>query len=231
MSSASWPTLSSTKIVGDYDARLDYGVPSGLMGLLQIQGGKSGSRVIVLPGGHIRGLAQLWDALEPRAITMDGCTLWLYTALVITITMDGCSRALSPLNRWTLSLCEPSMSLVAGWWNRRHEGFGNFEGRDLYNWTELAEGMHSNSRSKSKNFHGIDEMTMIQEVHWNCYLVNLYADCSSANISWKNQKEAWYKSITTRGQLINGDNTRRCAACQLYRKTWRIINNCWHHMT
>ena len=25
--------------------------------------------------------------------------------------------------------------------------------------------MHSNSRSKSKNFHGIDEMTMIQEVH------------------------------------------------------------------
>ena len=82
MSSASWPTLSSTKIVGDYDAGLDYGVPSGLMGLLQIQGGKSGSRVIVLPGGHIRGLAQLWDALEPRAITM-----------------DGCSRALSPLNR------------------------------------------------------------------------------------------------------------------------------------
>ena len=86
-------------------------------------------------------------------------------------------------------------------------------------------------RSKSKNFHGIDEMTMIQEVHRNCYLINLYADCSSANISWKNQKEAWYKSITTRGQLINGDNTRRCAACQLYRKTWRIINNCWHHMT
>ena len=75
MSSASWPTLSSTKIVGDYDARLDYGVPSGLMGLLQIQGGKSGSSVIVLPGGHIRGLAQLWDALEPRAITMDGCTV------------------------------------------------------------------------------------------------------------------------------------------------------------
>ena len=75
MSSASWPTLSSTKIVGDYDAGLDYGVPSGLMGLLQIQGGKSGSRVIVLPGGHIRGPAQLWDALEPRAITMDGCTV------------------------------------------------------------------------------------------------------------------------------------------------------------
>ena len=63
------------QIVGDYDAGLDYGVPSGLMGLLQIQGGKSGSRVIVLPGGHIRGLAQLWDALEPRAITMDGCTV------------------------------------------------------------------------------------------------------------------------------------------------------------
>ena len=179
----------------------------------------------------IRGLAQLWDAPEPRAITMDGCTLLLYTALEITITMDGCSRALSPLNRWTLSLCEPSMSLVAGWWNGRHEGFGNFEGGDLYNWTELAKGMHSNRRSKSKHFHGNDEMTMIQEIHWNCYLANLYADCSSANISWKNQNEAWYKSITTRGQLINCDNTRRCAACQLYRKTWRIINNCWHHMT
>ena len=123
-----------------------------------------------------------------------------------------------------VSLCEPSMSLVAG---GRHGGFGNFEGRDLYNWSVIAKGMHSYRGSKFKTFHGNDEMTMIQEVHWNCYLVNSYTD----NISWKNQKEAWYKSITTRGRLINGDNTRRCAACQLYRKTWRIINNAWHHMT
>ena len=140
------PENSSRPELWEITESQNYGVPSAIMGLLQIQGGKSGSRVIVLPGGHIRGLAQLWDAPESRAITMDGCTVWLYTALVIKITMDGCSRALSPADRWTLSLCSPSMSLVAGWWNGRHEGFGNFEGRELYNWTVMAKGMHSNSR-------------------------------------------------------------------------------------
>ena len=57
-----------------------------------------------------------------------------------------------------VSLCLPSMSLVAGWWNRRHEGFGNFVGREHYN----CDG--SNSRSISKKFHGNDEMKMIQEL-------------------------------------------------------------------
>ena len=32
-----------------------------------------------------------------------------------------------------VSLCEPSMSLVAGWWNGRHEGIGNVVGREHYN--------------------------------------------------------------------------------------------------